>query len=79
MEFEDVDSKFYFIFLEKFACSHVNSWKSFIETLDLGVHYMHSYSDDTSKITKSIHVGNIDIYKIIDEKKWLLSKIKYGF
>lgn len=73
MEFKDVDSKFYFTFLEKFTYSYTNSWKSFIETLDLGVYYIYSYSDETSRTTKSIHV-----YTIVDEKKWFLSKIKYG-
>ena len=39
-------------------------WKTFIESKDLGVICL-SYLNDE--------------YRIVDEKKWALSKIKYGF
>ncbi len=40
-------------------------WKIFIQYLDLGI--------------ECTSVGKIDKYKIVDEKKWLLYKLKYGF
>ena len=40
-----------------------NIWNNFIESKDLGVICL-SFNDE---------------YKIVDEKKWLLSKLKYGF
>ena len=47
-------------------CQSSNSelWKDFIESLNLGVVCINSHND---------------IYKITDEKKWFLAKIKYGF
>ncbi len=43
-------------------------WRLFIESKDLGI------VCETSCIDPSL-----DRYEIIDEKKWLISKIKYGF
>jgi hypothetical protein len=43
-------------------------WKEFIKSLDIGI-----------ECIKSCEFPNNDVYKVIDEKKWLLAKIKYGF
>lgn len=40
------------------------NWKEFIQSKDLGIFCLDSLNH---------------IYKIIDEKKWLLSKLKYNF
>lgn len=45
-----------------------SSWINFIEDKNLGI----------TCIKSSIHKDG-DEYRIIDEKKWLLAKIKYGF
>lgn len=47
-----------------------SEWSKFIETLDIGVQYIRSES-----LTRN---GTDDIYKIVDEKKWLFAKIKHG-
>ena len=44
------------------------SWKEFIKIKDLGIICLRSYPSP-----------NQDEYEIIDEKKWLINKIKYGF
>jgi hypothetical protein len=44
-------------------------WKQFILEKDLGIDFV-----KCDFMTKEIHY-----YDIIDERKWLLNKIKYGF
>lgn len=39
------------------------SWRKYVESLDLGV----------------VNHDNTHFYEVIDEKKWALAKIKYGF
>jgi len=60
---------------EKFGSEYVSEyvrnrtpyfWVEFIETKDLGIIHLPAY-------------GSMHTYKIIDEKKWLLSKLKYNF
>ena len=41
-------------------------WKTFIDKKDLGITWVDVAADDK------------DCYKILDVKKWLLSKLKYG-
>jgi hypothetical protein len=43
-------------------------WKQFIKSLDLGI-----------ECVKASQIPDGDEYRIIDEKKWLIAKIKYGF
>lgn len=43
-------------------------WVIFIESKDLGI-----------KCIESCQFSQDDKYEIVDEKKWLLNKIKYGF
>ncbi len=49
-------------------CSTTELWQNYINSLDLGIECIHSFEEP-----------EIDEYRIIDEKKWLLSKLKYGF
>jgi hypothetical protein len=60
----DVAIKIYNILYDEYAESNINAWSKFIKSKDLGIISI-SYYDD--------------LYKIIDQKKWALSKIKYGF
>lgn len=39
------------------------SWRKYVESLDLGV----------------VNHDNTHFYEVIDENKWALAKIKYGF
>lgn len=43
------------------------SWEKFIKSLDLGIEYQ----------VKEIN-GWGETYKIVDEKKWLYNRLKYG-
>jgi len=45
-----------------------NNWLDFIKSKDLGIICVQAKSNSSG-----------DVYKLIDEKKWLLAKIKYGF
>jgi hypothetical protein len=63
--------KIYEMFKRKWINIHSNGeesvnqlWKNYINALDLGIVSVSFYEDT---------------YKIIDEKKWIFSKIKYGF
>jgi hypothetical protein len=46
----------------------IKLWNEFIQKKNLGIICI-----------KATQVPYDDIYKIVDEKKWLLAKIKYGF
>jgi hypothetical protein len=46
----------------------INNWLDFIKSKDLGIICVQAKSNSSG-----------DVYKLIDEKKWLLAKIKYGF
>lgn len=54
----------YLYFREESHFINWKNWKEFIKSKDLGIFCLDSLND---------------IYKIIDEKKWLLSKLKYNF
>lgn len=66
MEFKDEKFVIHYAFIEDFKHSIIEEWTEYITSLDLGVHYTSTDDDE------------IDSYLITDEKKWLLSKIKYG-
>jgi len=53
----------YFKFRNEFFKSNTAFFEQFIKNLDIGILVEDFY---------------LDIYKIIDEKKWVLYKIKYG-
>ena len=60
----DVAIEIYNILYDEYVESNINSWSKFIKSKDLGIISI-SYYDH--------------LYRIIDEKKWALAKIKYGF
>jgi hypothetical protein len=66
MEFEDFKNKIYTCFVEEFTLHFKNK----------GYIWWHQYLNN-------LNLGIIHIaytrYKVIDEKKWTLNKIKYGF
>jgi hypothetical protein len=55
------------ILSEKWCKSNINHYSDFIKHLDIGIVPI----IDRDVIT--------DKYKIVNEKKWFLAKIKYGF
>jgi hypothetical protein len=57
------DKKVYFAFRNDYLTHKSSSWNFFIEDLNIGIICLDYYKD---------------LYKIVDEKKWLLTKIKYG-
>jgi|688.fasta_scaffold1370036_3 hypothetical protein len=63
--------KIYEIFKREWITSpnfnSISSWKLFIQYLDLGIE------------CTSVRIFQNDEYKIVDEKKWTINKIKYGF
>lgn len=72
MEFNDNNDKLYSIFANEY-CEHLlssngSSWKKFINSKKLGIRHKSNFKCE----------GRGTVYKIFDEKKWLLSKIKYG-
>lgn len=66
MIFKDVKHTIYDTFTPKYQSSY-GSWMLFVQSLDLGVSYMHTTHDGAG------------LYKIENQKKWLLIKLKYGF
>jgi len=70
MEFEDIHDKVYGTFRDEFlAQAHKDAngdrcWYNFIQNKDLGVQY--------------IVKPGFDAYGVIDEKKWLFARLKYG-
>ena len=64
---EDLDDRLWTVFHKEYT--HVKHWTVFINQKDLGVLCSSSVKDHTIVFN----------YKIIDEKKFLLSRIKYGY
>lgn len=58
-----INATIYIHFRNEYFSNKNNLWKTFIDSKDLGVICL-SYLNDE--------------YRIVDEKKWLLAKIKYG-
>jgi len=54
----------YIHFRNEYFSNKKNPWDNFIESKDLGVICISYLRDE---------------YRIVDEKKWLINKIKYGF
>jgi hypothetical protein len=65
-----MDSDYFYSFMIyrtfdfEYQASDFSNFAEFIKSKDLGI---------------TTQVPYDDIYKIVDEKKWLLAKIKYGF
>jgi hypothetical protein len=64
-EFVDKNKRIFFILYDEYLKTGV-SYGSFVKSKDLGIESV-SYTFYS------------DVYKIVDDKKWLLNKIKYGF
>ncbi len=69
MDSEYIINKTIFSKLHHPICSDREYWSICIEKLDLGISY---------EPTSSVWLGD-HRYRIVDEKKWLLAKLKYGF
>jgi hypothetical protein len=68
MEFKDYDLKVYYKTLGSWTPSTIG-WNDYIKSLNLGIEFIPGITD----LNISYH-----LYKIVDEKKWLLTKLKYG-
>ena len=66
-----IQPKMYPTFKKEWLSSHFIRWEDFIASKDLGI----TCFNKTSSIDTTI--GFIE-YKIVDEKKWLIARIKYG-
>ncbi len=66
--FKDFDYKIYRILEDRNIHNDDISWKELIIRQDIGIIHI------SLNVQKSY-----DMYKIVDEKKWALAKIKYGF
>ena len=64
-DFRDVNDTIYLALREEFYSLSYKKfgWHSFITYKDLGINCVNYYSN---------------LYKIVDHKKWLLAKLKYG-
>lgn len=68
MEFKDSDNIIFQNLNEEFANSKIYSWADFIEQKNIGI----TYCVDTS------YKNSVNIYQVVNIKKWIMSKIKYG-
>ncbi len=69
MEFKDYPGNIYDILYKEWNWKQIPTWKSFIDSKNLGIEFM----------SKTGPWPLVHIYKIVDKKKWLLTKLKYGF
>ena len=67
MEFEDTDHIICDYFFDEYRHDIFHNWKAFIESKNIGLLYIND------------GILEHDKYRIIDEKLWMLAKIKYGF
>jgi hypothetical protein len=65
---EDIWDMFQHEYYNQSHTERGSGWKLFISNKDLGIRYAPSYTQDL-----------IHVYEVMDEQKWLLSKLKYGF
>lgn len=66
-EFLDTEEHVYTLFADEYHNQLTLSWSEFVETKDLGVEHV-----------KHQPIDKYFTYTIVDEKKWLLARIKYG-
>jgi|LakMenEpi03Aug12_release.lakeMendotaPanAssembly.Ray.scaffolds.fasta_scaffold709228_2 hypothetical protein len=59
----------YFTFFEEYLTSRYLGWDSFIKSKDFGILV---FKMEFETFMKSEYI-------VVDEKKWLVAKIKYGF
>jgi len=65
MDFEDKRWLLWDLFYNKVVKANV-TFSSYIKSLDIGIEFIG-------------FIASNHRYKVVDEKKWLLNKIKYGF
>ena len=69
MVYYDKGARIYSVFSIEYRTSNAFNngfgWKEFIDFKDLGIRHIKTGIDN-------------DLYNVVDEKKWLLAKIKYG-
>lgn len=66
MEFKDIEYEVYHKLKDqRNKIEKELTWKQFIELKDIGLAHIDVYQ-------------NYDLYEIIDEKKWALTRLKYG-
>lgn len=66
-DYKDIRDKIYFCFLDEYHnCTLKINWREFIRSKDIGIE---DVTTDTQFGAK---------YQIVDEKKWLLTRLKYG-
>lgn len=68
MEFKDETFKIYELFWNEWSVNNYSNWDDLIKSKDLGIIFI--------EVGQGLISHN---YKIVDEKKWVLNKIKYGF
>ena len=66
MEFEDKDFKIYRALQDEFHRFERDDYDSFLAMKDIGIKYIVKY------------ISSFHHYEIVDNKKWILAKIKYG-
>ncbi len=67
--------KVYDILQEEWMSSNIY-YSKFIQLKDLGIEPNHELSIAEKNYFEKVHT---DFYKIVDEKKWILNKLKYAF
>ena len=66
MEFEDRGFKVYRALQDEFRSYKNSDYVSFLAMKDIGIKYIVKY------------ISSFHHYEIVDKKKWILAKIKYG-
>jgi len=65
MEFRDINGSIKKTLIKEYSFSNVIGWSNFIEKKDLGIAYNNVASHH-------------NVYYIIDDKKWVLARLKHG-
>jgi hypothetical protein len=60
-------------FYEEWYESPHKVYKDFIKSKDMGIELVENLRDEKTRLYQ------YNVFRIINEKKWLLAKIKYGF
>ena len=72
MKFKDVGLKLSSCLMNEFNASSSRTWSDFITNKDIGLEYCkHTFNF-------KLDGRSFDTYRIVNEKKWMLSKLKYG-
>ena len=69
--------KDYLEYIEKDTSEEGVLFPNYIEILDIGLRYSHFLLVEKENMAVYT-LRKIEVYDIVDEKKWMLAKIKYG-